>query len=82
MGYAGSSLSLSTTAGRRSSVEAFDASNSSPHGDIPLMMAYIFGSNTKDYDCLFRTACQNPHHAIQYKTASKMILTTAKAIQK
>lgn len=50
--------------------------------DLMMMMTYALGSTTKDYDCLYRTACEDPETAQQYMTASKMLLKGAKFFKK
>lgn len=50
--------------------------------DLMMMMTFALGSTTKDYDCFYRTACEDPETAQQYMTASKMLLKGAKYFKK
>ena len=46
--------------------------------DLMLTMGFAMGSTTKDYDCLYRTACEEPEAAQRYMTASKIMLKATK----
>lgn len=69
------------TAGRRSSESSIEQITFT-QADIMMMMTYALGTTTKDYDCLYRTACEELETAEQYMTASKMLLKGAKMFKK
>ena len=50
--------------------------------DLMMMMGYALASSTDDYDCLYRTACDEPETASQYMTASKFLLKGAKLFKR
>lgn len=50
--------------------------------DFMMMASYALGSTNSNYDCLYRTACEEPEAAHQYMTASKMLLKGVKMISK
>ena len=50
--------------------------------DLMMAVSYALGSATDDYNCLYRTACEEPESAQEYMTASKMLLKGAKMFQK
>jgi hypothetical protein len=50
--------------------------------DLMMMMGYALASSTDDYDCLYRTACDEPETASQYMTASKILLKGAKLFKR
>lgn len=50
--------------------------------DFMMMAGYALGSTTNNFNCLYRTACEEPEAALQYMTASKMLLKGTKLLNK
>ena len=73
---------LGAAAGRRSSDGVGSSGLTFNQTDLMMMMSYALGTTTDDYQCLYRTACQEPETAHQYMTASKMLLKGAKLFKK
>jgi hypothetical protein len=50
--------------------------------ELLLMLTYVLGSATDNYDCMFRVACEDPAKAKDYLNASNMLLKGAKYAKK
>jgi len=50
--------------------------------ELLLMMTYVLGSTTDNYDCMYRVACEDPTKANDYLNASNMLLKGAKYAKK
>ena len=50
--------------------------------ELLLMLTYLLGSATDNYECMYRVACEDPVHAKTYLNASKMMMKGAKYAKK
>lgn len=50
--------------------------------ELLLMLTYVLGSSTDNYDCMYRVACEDPAKAKDYLNASNMLLKGAKYAKK
>lgn len=67
---------------QRSSSSATPIESLFGKADLMMMMSFALASTSEDYNCLYRTACEEPETASQYTTASKMLLKGAKLFKK
>jgi hypothetical protein len=66
------------------SLEGKEGKNGSimTQSELLLMLTYVLGSATDNYDCMFRVACEDPAKAKDYLNASNMLLKGAKYAKK
>lgn len=50
--------------------------------ELLLMLTYVLGSGSDNYDCMYRVACEDPVKAKDYLNASNMLLKGAKYAKK
>lgn len=46
--------------------------------ELLLLLTYLMGDASNDYDCLHRVACEEPKKAREYITAGKMLIKGAR----
>jgi len=50
--------------------------------ELLLMLTYVLGSASENYECMYRVACEDPEKAKDYVSASKMLIKGAKYAKK
>jgi len=64
------------------SLEEKSAGSFMSQSELLLMLTYVLGSTSDNYECMYRVACEDPAKAKDYLNASNMLLKGAKYAKK